>query len=124
MKIDWKGLKYQKELEIPAAEIARQKRENEFNKRVDRITDTVEKNLYKACKNQEAGVPVEYNILEMGSFWDSVQDSLFMMNNWTWEWDVKDEVLAGIIRRLENESVTVTKKEGQYCAYTIVITLP
>lgn len=128
MKPDWKDLKYQKTCELPAAQLLQAEREGNFEKRVLKITDMVEKQLYKACKKQEAGTTVEYSLVKMRDSIDKFEEILMaflgeagISAHWTWDHDIKERVQANIIERLSEQNIDIRAVRGLYCVH---ITLP
>lgn len=118
---DWKGLKEKKQQELPAAEITRKKREERYQKRILKITDTVERNIYKSCKHQEAGTTVMYNITDHGSVLGFLKDMFLLINDWTWYDEIKTQVEQNIVDRLTAQGIRCEKVED---IYFVKITLP
>lgn len=114
MKIDWKGLRQQKLDELPAAKITRQKY-------LDKITNDVEKMIYKKCKRQEAGTTVCYSTVISSTSTENLICFFTDTEHWSWDEDIKEAVINGLVERLTKAGITVKKVEGWF---RIDITLP
>lgn len=114
MSIDWKGLKEKKQQELPAAEITRKRR-------LEDITNKVEKRIYKQCKRQEPGTTVRYSTVIHPDDFEAMWTHMTEGGHWSWDDGIKSAVCENIIDRLTSQGVTCKKVEG---GYSVEITLP
>lgn len=114
MKIDWKGLRQQKLDELPAAEIARQKY-------LDKITNDVEKMIYKKCKRQVAGTTERYSTVIQASSTENLVCFFTDTGHWSWDEEIKKAVLNSLVDRLTKAGINVKKVKGWF---RIDVTLP
>jgi len=105
MVVNWKALKEIKQQELPAAEADRKAR-------IEKITDKVEKRIFRQCKYQEAGTSVNYSIPNSGEGFTDFWCYFFDLDDWRWDEDIKAEVGQKIVDRLTAQGIDCKPVKG------------
>ena len=112
MGINWKALKAKKEQELPAVVEADRKVGIGRKKRINRITDQVERAIFDLCEKQKAGTTETYSIPHSEPTFKAFIDNIFGEDGWKMDEEIKLAVREKIVDRLTAQGIDCKPVKG------------